>query len=266
MSALRSYATIFTSGIKLETARVSFVVMNILGILVSSAITIGIYVTAFAAVGGSVNGMVVSHAAWSLGLYGILHAAGMRLVFLDINDSVRSGSVEMYLIKPTHFVAHLVARRLGRTSPFVLMNFLTASAVLLVAVGFPTLDLPAARILLAGLLVVGGTLVSAMQYAMIGLLAFWLHDAYPILWLVDKLGMVLGGALVPVALFPGTLRLIAEWSPFGAAFSAAQFTSPDFLSRAPLLILMQGVWLAIFLIGLASIWRAVRRKIEVNGG
>jgi ABC-2 type transport system permease protein len=93
-----------------------------------------------------------------------------------------------------------------------------------------------------------------------------MEDAMPVVRIVEKTMMVFGGSVVPLALLPTDIRTIIEWTPFAATGFPAQVTSPDFVDHAFQLLGIEAVWIVVFGIAVAMLWRRAIRRIEVNGG
>ena len=69
---------------------------------------------------------------------------------------------------------------------------------------------------LAALLLPLALLLGVLQVAAIGLSAAWLHDVSPLYWIWQKVFFVLGGLMLPLEIYPKTIRRFAEWTPFAA--------------------------------------------------
>lgn len=210
--------------------------------------------------------MTLAGTLWSLSMYSINWGIGMRTAFRDVSDDVKDGTIEMRLTRPFHYFWFVASLLLGRRLPILFPQFLLNVLFLLLFVGFPPIELTFAWAAGVVGLFIFGNFLAFLLYTCVGMSAFWIDDATPAMWFVDKLVMILGGAYVPVAFFPQTFRLIAEWSPFGAVIGFSQAFSPDFISRLPYLFLSQGVWVLLLGILLAFMWRFALRRIVINGG
>ena len=112
-----------------------------------------------------------------------------------------------------------------------------------------------------------GVLVSFGLTASLALTAFWVEDNAPFFWIYSKINFVLGGLFLPVEVYPGFLRTLAEILPFRLIFSAparlAVRFDPVLLIRT---LIAQAVW-AAYLLALAwLIYGKGVRKLNVNGG
>lgn len=215
---------------------------------------------------GAVKGMELAAVLWSLGMYSMYWALGTRHIFRDITSDVKDGSIETKLVKPMHYLLWRVAHRLGKQAPLFVQQVVLNVTFLLLFIGVPVVAVsPFWVIALLGLLFFG-SLVAIFLFTMVGLCAFWIEDAHPVMWIMDKFSMILGGAFVPIALFPSALRAVAEWSPFGAMLAFTQAFTPEFLVRAPMLFLSQVVWIVVLFGGMTLMWRAAMHRVAINGG
>lgn len=215
---------------------------------------------------GEVRGMGLAAVLWSLAMYSVYWGVGSRYIFRDISDDVKDGSVEMRLVKPMHYLLWRVAHRLGRQVPMLGQRLVVNISFLLVYVGVPNISVSPQWVLTVLGLFLCGIMISIMVFIVVGLCAFWIENPMPVMWIVDRFVMIIGGAFVPIALFPSALRVAAEWSPFGAMMAFSQAFTPEFLVHAPKLFLSQGVWLVMMGCIVALMWRAAMRRVAVNGG
>ncbi len=215
---------------------------------------------------GTVRGMGLAAVLWSLAMYSVYWGVGTRYIFRDIADDVRDGSIEVRVLKPLHYLSWRIAHRLGKQIPMLGQQLTVNSMLLMTFVGAPDIMVSWTWAgAMFGLFLLG-IAISVLLFTCVGLCAFWIENPNPVMWIVDKIVMIIGGAFVPIALFPNTLRTIAEWSPFGAMMSFSQAFTPDFLYRVPVLFFAQCVWIVIMACFLASMWHFAMRRVAINGG
>ncbi len=215
---------------------------------------------------GSVNDMGLAAVLWSLSMYSIYWGVGSRYIFRDISDDVKDGSIELRLVKPVHYLVWRVAHRLGRQIPMFGQQILVNSVFLMLYIGFPDIVVtPEWVMTVLGLFIVGIT-ISLALYVAVGLCAFWIDNPLPVMWIVEKFVMIIGGAFVPIALFPSVLKSVVEWSPFGAMLAFSQAFTPNFLEHAPRLFASQLLWLLVMYGLVAIMWHMALRRVAINGG
>lgn len=268
MSAIASLRTFWVTlkiGVRTSAENKTNVIFSLLTAAVSILVLLGVYRIAMEKT-GSIAGMTYVTAMWSLSMYNIHWAAGTRNLFKDITNDIKSGVVETRLVRPTHYLWTTISYRLGKHLPMFIIHTLFSFGLLTFAIGFPAGYVSWGWIISVILTFLLGTTAGIFMYASVGLTAFWLQEAVPVMWIVDKAVMILGGSFVPIAFFPPLLRLISERSPFGAILAFSQAFAPDFLSRLPMIVASQCVWLVILGGGCVTIWHFALRRVTINGG
>jgi ABC-2 type transport system permease protein len=106
-----------------------------------------------------------------------------------------------------------------------------------------------------------------MIMAFLGVFAFWLEDAKGLEFLYSKIVFTLGGMLVPLDIFPQWLHTICIYLPFSyiAYYPAKLFVGFDFTSFFKILS-MEIVWITVFVILTALVYKWCIRRVSVNGG
>lgn len=233
----------------------TWLVTTVIVVVTTMALYVGAYRVAPQA-------LPLSAAVWSLAIASFLRLTWRHLAG-GITEDVRSGSIAMRVRYPFSYLGYIFADHAGRSMPTA-APFLALAAYLIA--GFPTIPSPVIAGAVFVVMVVGSFTLSAMLYALMGLLAFWMEDATPVLRVVEKVMVVLGGSVVPLALLPSVARNAIEYIPLTATGFPAQVTSPDFLERAPRLLVIEFGWVVIVAVVLGMVWRHARQRIEVNGG
>lgn len=265
MPALAKYTAIFSQSVK-QSLHVP------VGIVANAAITtvrlfflFVIYTYTYSHVGGAVA-IPLSTALAALALYNILLMLNLRRVFDVITKDIKSGMFEVSYLRPMSYLLGAAAARLGltitiasTTAPVALVLFIIFSPELPQTLGY---GMFAWGIVLAVL----GVALSGFMYTLIALPALWINDAEPFYYILDKVILILGGAYVPVILFPGWLQAVAEYTPFGAVMAGTRMFDPDFLAAAPLYALIQVFWILVFYGAVTITMYAARKHIAINGG
>lgn len=242
---------------------------NVIATKIATAMTLlalfAIYMHIFSLRGG-MNGMTVQAVLWSIAMYSLYWSIGMRNVFRDIADDVKSGSVEVMINKPADYILLTIAQRFGRSLYIIAGTVFVLACILGVFVGLPPVTFSLMWFAQSLLLFSIGMIMSAVIFSLIGITAFWLDDPQPVMWIVDKSIMVLGGSIVPVALFPSWLRAVAEWSPMGVMLGFNQSFYPDFADRFSSLLASQLLWLLVLSVLTCVVWEKAKKKLSVYGG
>lgn len=215
---------------------------------------------------GAGSVMPLASVLGALAIYNVLLASNLRLVFSIISKDIKSGHFEVSLLRPINY---LVAASVGRFGHVITLTAATGcTALICFALFSPSLP-PTLGIAMAAwglLLALLGIALSGALYTLIALPALWINDAEPFYYITDKTILILGGAYVPVFLFPDWLKAISEYSPFGAVMAATRVFDADFLTYAPQYALTQLVWLILLTGAVFCVFRLARRHIAINGG
>ena len=229
-------------------------------------ILVALYAFAFRKIGGSIKGVNVQIAAWSMTMYFILLSINVRRVFQAINQDIVSGNVEVLLNKPFHYVLYRNFLQVGYGVLDALASLVIALLLLPWMVGIPHLQGGLIWGLQVAALALGGMILASSIYTIIGLCAFWIDDASPLYWIFDKAIMILGGSYIPVALFPHTLYAFAFFSPFGASMFATHAFYGNFSQEWWKFASVQGAWIFVGVAVAAWFSSLARRHVSIHGG
>jgi ABC-2 type transport system permease protein len=180
-----------------------------------------------------------------------------------LEDDIRHGALEPYLLRPKSYLLQRVAPAVGE----MLVRLLALGAAGLAAIALSGRPLPTPgawpALLLLGSL---GGIVGMLLYVLVGLAAFWVRRVMPAMLIVQKLSFLLGGLLAPVSLYPDWLFGVAAASPFGAHlyWVGVQVLTPS-VRLFWIGIGWQILWCAMLSALCALVWRAGLRKTLREG-
>lgn len=183
-----------------------------------------------------------------------------------VRNRLREGQVATDLTRPLGFPAQLVANQLGGT----IAGLTLLLPALPMALFLGGLALPASPV--AGLLYVGSLglayLIELLIGMIVGLIAFWTLEIWGIQAILGFVSRFFSGALVPIWLFPGVLRKVAEMLPFQAIASIPASIFIGRISGRGVVdaIGLQVIWIVLLLTLAALVWRRAQRHIVVQGG
>jgi len=263
---MRPYFALFVMFFRESLAQRSTIIGSLLLWCLRVTVLVGVYSVAFRARGGSLYGMHFSETMWSIGVYFIVLSLGVRHVAKEMSKEIRLGIVETKLNKPFNYLLAMLATQLGRGCPHFLLSGVFIVLVSLFIIGVPHIAITSLWILQSAALLVGGLLLALIFYGLIGLCAVWLEDVDPLYWILDKAVMVLGGAYIPVALFPQGVRFVGEHTPFGAVMFITHIFNPDFSARWLGLFTTQILWFGILLVCIGYAHTKAIHSLSVNGG
>jgi ABC-2 type transport system permease protein len=209
-------------------------------------------------------GYEVAQVVWYLGMAETITLSSSR-IFIEIGSAVRSGELAYTLSRPLSYPFYQVASSLGISLPRFLVNFLTA--IIVVGIGMQqfagSLEGTLAFLAMATLAMILDALIAVL----IGLMAFWLEEVFPVYWIYQKLLFTAGGMFIPLEMFPNWLRELVAWMPFqfityapSRAFVAFE---AEFVLRA---MMGQAIYLGVMTAAVLLVWRVAQRRLVIQGG
>ena len=209
-----------------------------------------------------------------LPLHAIITYSAVALLFglvMDIDqtralyDRLHDGSIATDFLKPVGVALSFFADGTGEVLFHVLLIVPAAAlALLIVHVDVPSL----ATLGVFALSALLGYFVGFFLNFILNCTAFWTLEISAVQLTVTWLTGLLGGEVVPLALFPRWLSGAAGASPFAAMFSTplsiyVGTISPTQYAQA---LGLQALWVAAFGAVAWVVWRAGTRRIVVQGG
>lgn len=220
-----------------------------------------------AATGNAVAGVTLPEmTTYAVLAGGVLYWDFQRLLF-DVDSAIRTGDVAVYLLKPLHYPAYLLANHLGH---FV-FDLLTVVLPVTLVVGLTVGILPPASPF-HGLAFLAFWPLSFMMLfglaTLMGLAAFWLMTADSLSWFLAAILTLLSGGLVPLWFFPGWLATIAGLLPFAwiSYYPSAVYLGKLDPAQTILHFAIGLLWLGVLYAGLVALWTKARRRLTVQGG
>lgn len=203
--------------------------------------------------------------------YSIINTAIISLlltnVYRTVDESLRSGSIAVELIKPLKYPLYLLADRVG-SSMYQLV--FTVIPTVIIAWMFFGISAPASglhMISFIAALIISLTISFALGY-LIALIAFWFLTTFALEWTLMGLMTVFSGSFLPLWFFPSAWAEVAQALPFQyiGYIPAAVYMGYIPLGNMGTTLGIGVAWIAGLLL-LVNIlwWRAVRRLI-VQGG
>jgi ABC-2 type transport system permease protein len=263
----RVYWRILAAGFRRRSAYRLAALGGLVANLTFGLLKVAILFAAVRAAGGQLHGYTtasMSTYVWlSQGMLGAINMDGRT----DLALRVKDGQVAVDFLRPVDLQAATLADESGAALFSLLPRGLPSVLLGAVTVG---LQLPTQPVfyLLGAVSMVLGVVISAATVYLIAVAGFWLVETRGLQILYMLASGFLGGLYVPIALFPGWLRIVATATPFPSAmmYPVDVLSGLGSAGYAAGLVLAQLAWLA----GLAAVGqlltRAGRRRLEVQGG
>ncbi len=188
-----------------------------------------------------------------------------------ISRDIRDGNLKKYLLQPLDMLGYLLAYRAAHKIAYIVTSALPYALLFFVCRstfdGFPPWPVMLAYI--ASLLM--SFLIGFYFEAMIGMAGFWLLEVSSLVWIVTTINYMVSGQMFPLDLFAGKypwLAWVLHALPFQylAYFPAVVFMNrltPDQLMAG---LLIQAVWVAVFIVLSRLLFAAGLRQYSAYGG
>ena len=181
--------------------------------------------------------------------------------YIEVREEILAGQVGCLITRPLPYWLMKLSEWTGRS---------LAQAMVLAPAGFLFAALLTGHwpwtpwhLLVLGLALAGATLLMLMTHFMVGLLELWGPNARPAHWINQKTTFLLGGLILPLAVYPDGLREVAMLTPYAAMLHgpASLVFGPSVGATAMMLALLMA-WLGI--VGMAVLW-LYRRALATIG-
>ncbi len=204
---------------------------------------------------------IITYSTVALLMSLILEVDGTR----EIQVRIRDGSIATDLMKPISLPLFFFSDGLGRTALYAFtVPPALALALLLVHVDVPS---PATFGAFA-LAFVLGYMVNFFINFLMNSVAFWTLEIHAIQLSIRWASDLLGGQIVPLALFPGVLGAVVRNTPFAAIYS---IPLQIYVGELPpsawgAALATQCAWVVLFAGVATVVWRSAERHVVVQGG
>lgn len=187
-------------------------------------------------------------------------------VSMYMYERIREGQVAFDLVRPVGFVPQMFAHLAGSSCATVMFAVVALPFVAFAgALGPPTSPNALGLYLISFVL---GYLITTLLTLMVGLIAFWTTEISGLTMLYFLINQFFAGALVPVSVFPGPLRIVAEILPFQATTYAPVAIYVGRLSSASAFkaLGIQAIWVVLLGFAVRAMWHRALRRVVVQGG
>ena len=206
------------------------------------------------------------NAIWSMSIYFVVFWLALRNIERSFRDDIKTGNIELYLLRPINYVWQKVFIQIGQGLIPFFVSLTLAVIINYLLVGMPVVGMSYFVWFFALLVIfILSQILMCLIFILCGLSGFWLQNSEPTYFVVSKFIMIFGGAWVPVAFFPKTLQVIAEFSPFGASMALSYAMYPNFADRFWILVLNISFWILFSLFFVHLVSKRAIKKLSING-
>lgn len=243
--------------------------------LLARSFTIGLRVWIFYAVysitfastdADTIGGLTLAQTLWILGLSQSFQASTRPPAISSVvQEEIQSGQFAYTVARPYSFILYHLCSQLGRCLPTLFFNLVAVSGLLFFFVG--PVPVSFAAIVCGLFLLFIGVILDFFMTFIIGLCALWIEETFGLFVIFQRLQMVLGGQVLPLSMFPGLLKNIAEALPFAHLYYSACIVLVAFdPSIVPKLFAIQLSWLIVMVTAAVWVFQRGMRAVSVNGG
>lgn len=212
-----------------------------------------------------ISGFTIAMVVWSLMLVQSLSTSTKPSIARKIQDEIKEGTIDLKICRPYSFMFFYFFEMLGKFFSSATVNLLVGFLAVFILVG--PIKLTIAGLVFGLILLFFGILLDFLTHYIIGLLAFWIEDIQPLIWINGKATFIMGGMVFPIALFPSGFRKIVELLPFSQLYYGASRTFVSFdHSLFVKYLLTQLIWIVIYFTIATLIYRKGVRNVNINGG
>lgn len=228
--------------------------------------------------GGLQSGMVGSYSFSSMILYIFLNVIVANLTYVECSDSIaddiQDGSIAMRLIKPLSYRGQLFFVGLGNLIISLLFFALPFTVILLAlgkVMGITGFSTNIWSILLFIVSLFLGCIVRYFVSFCFGMIIFFTINSFGVWQLREAIERILSGALVPIALFPGWMQVVCNFTPFCqyGYVPVAIFLGENVGFSLTQSLISVGIQLAwAIALGILSdlLWRKAIKRVIIQGG
>ena len=198
--------------------------------------------------------------------YGLNALIGWR-ISANMMMTIRTGDILRDLTRPLNYCSTQLSMATGGAMVEGILSLGLTLVVGLVFIGIKPPDSPTAAALF-GVAVVLGFFTKALVVFCVSLLTFWTLNGVGIAWSREAVITILSGTIIPLAMMPGWLRVIADVSPLRGVVSTplmiylGQATGLEALG----LLALSVAWLVAMWFFANWAWRAAFNRVEIQGG
>ena len=265
---MNKYLSIYKTSFKQESKTIVNSLLSVFSFVVIIYIFRELWTFIYGKNGGGqyINGYTFEMMLWYMIMAEVLmYSLNARAVTKAFGSDIKTGKIAYQLNKPYNYFLYQVSNQAG--SIMWKLLFLVPAGILMgVLLIGPIANFNAAYILPIIISLLLAAFLTCIIYGSIGLLTFWIEEASPFTWIVQKFQMLLG-LFFPPEFFPTWLQPLITYSPVYAMMSGpckllANFSWELFLQVS----ISQVAWLGVFIALGLILYKFGTRKVTNNGG
>ena len=210
------------------------------------------------------EGISLHDMGWYNGIVQMMFFLSPRL-FIIIDEDVRSGNIGYFLNRPMPYLWMRLSEGLGSLGVHLILFFTLGVGFLYFFLGgWPSHGVES--VVMALILLIGGSILHLLFQVCCGLSTFWTNDAVFIYNAYMKVILLLGGIYLPISLYPSFMPIgLIELLPFSAMVGAPSSLLIGVGNFWEILGL-QIFWMIAVFTFLNYLYSVCLKKVEVHGG
>ena len=265
---MNKYFSIYRTSLRQESKTVANSLTSVVSFVVIIYILEQLWNFIYGGRGGGtfINGYTVEMMIWYMIMAEVLmYAVNSRGVTREFGKDIKSGRIAYQLNKPYNYFSYQICSQAGVFTWKLLFLIPAAIVMGLILLGpIPNFQASFVLPLLVSLML--AVFLTCVIYGMVGLLSFWIEEATPFTWIIQKFQMLFG-LFFPPEFFPVWLQPVIEYSPVYAMMSGpcklmASFSWDLFLKVS----VSQILYIALFVVFGGMIYKLGTKKVNVHGG
>lgn len=186
----------------------------------------------------------------------------------QINDDIKQGGLNKYLVRPVHYGAYQFCSFLGEKIPQLLLLLFVAVAVIIFSVTLFGLTLSATRIFLFAISLLFALMLNFFLFFTVALTSFWLTDVNQFFATISIILVVISGGIFPLDIFGEKSVLLTKLLPFGytTQFPVNIINGRYDMKMVAIGFLCQLFWVVFFGILGQYLWKKGLRHYVAVGG
>lgn len=265
---MEKYAAFAASAFQTRLAYRGQVWAGLFGRLVTVFAWIAIWMSVYGGGGRTVEGATLRDMITYAVIGGtVANAWDWRRLLNAVGDSVSSGDVAVYLLKPLSYPLYLFATECGNL--FYRLATVAAPVVVVVAL-VHGLQPPASLfhgIMFLPFWALSFTILFLLA-ALCGLLSFWLLTAFSLEWLLQGVLSLLSGIYIPLWFFPDAVASVIRFLPvtWVGFHPIAVYLGKTSVVETWLFLGLGLGWALLLTAAVGALWRRAALRITVQGG
>lgn len=241
--------------------------LEMVAIVIRRILEVGFLVLFWLAVSHSSNGTIntreiISYILIARSITGITSGTGLMFGG-TINEMVKKGGINNYLIKPVSLIPYLYAIFSGQRAVTALVALIT----FLIGIVLSPVSLTLANVALFIAYFVIAVLIITVFSVLVGIFSFYITEAAPLRWSISHVFSVFSGSLAPISFFSPAWQKFLLYSPFPAAIygPASVFAPGTIIASHTQMLLVGVVWLIVLSIITNFLWKRALRSYDAIG-